>query len=71
MPRDFWIGLVTLGFAVLYWFEAAKIRISPLDGPVGAAGLPKVLAYALGVLSVLLIGRALLARLRPLRKSVV
>ena len=63
MKRDFWIGLVTLGFATLYWFEAAKIRISPLDGPVGASGLPKVLAMTLGVLSILLIMRTLLARL--------
>jgi len=66
ISRDFWIGLVTLGFATLYWLEAAKIRISPLDGPVGASGLPKVLAYALGVLSILLIARAVLAKMRPL-----
>lgn len=64
MPRDFWIGLVTLGFAVLYWLEAAKIRISPLDGPVGASGLPKTLAWALGTLSVLLILKAVAEKLR-------
>lgn len=62
MPRDFWIGLVVLGFATLYWLEADKIRVSPLDGPVGAPGLPKTLAYALGVLAILLIVRALFAR---------
>lgn len=59
MPRDVWIGVVVCGFAVLYWLEADKIRVSPLDGPVGASGLPKSLAYALGVLAVLLIVRSI------------
>ncbi|MGI9417367.1 MAG: tripartite tricarboxylate transporter TctB family protein [Geminicoccaceae bacterium] len=45
--------------AVVYWFEADKIRISPLDGPVGASGLPKTLAYALAVLAAILIVRSL------------
>lgn len=56
--RDTWIGLVMLFVAVVYWFEADKIRISPLDGPVGASGLPKSLAYALGVLAIILIVRS-------------
>lgn len=59
MTRDTWIGLVFLAFAVLYWIAADGIRISPLDGPVTAAGLPKSLAYALGGLAVLLILRSL------------
>ena len=59
MTRDTWVGLVVLGFAVLYWIGADGIRISPLDGPVTAAGLPKSLAYALGILAVLLILRSL------------
>jgi putative tricarboxylic transport membrane protein len=66
MPRDFWIGIATLGFATLYWLEAGKIRVSPLDGPVGASGLPNVLAYAMGALSIALILRALLAHFRPI-----
>jgi putative tricarboxylic transport membrane protein len=70
MPRDFWIGIVTLGFATLYWLEAGKIRVSPLDGPVGASGLPNTLAYALGALSVALILRALLAHFRPAKGEV-
>ncbi|NNU80181.1 hypothetical protein HMH01_06985 [Halovulum dunhuangense] len=69
MPKDFWIGLVTLGAATFYWLEADKIRISPLDGPVGASGLPKTLALALGALSALLILRALFEKLRPLPDS--
>jgi len=59
MTRDTWIGVVFLAFALVYWIAADGIRISPLDGPVGAAGLPKSLAYALAVLAVLLIVRSL------------
>lgn len=66
IPQDSIIGAVMLSVAVLFWLEADKIRISPLDGPVGASGLPKTLAWALGVLAVVLIVRsvalALLAR---------
>lgn len=58
MTRDSWVGVVFLAFAVVYWIAADGIRISPLDGPVTAAGLPKSLAYALGVLAVLLIVRS-------------
>ncbi len=57
--RDTWIGLVMMLVAVVYWLEADKIKISPLDGPVGAAGLPKALAYALGALAVVLIVRSI------------
>jgi putative tricarboxylic transport membrane protein len=62
MTRDAWIGVVFLAFAVVYWIAADGIRISPLDGPVGAAGLPKSLAYALGILAALLILRSLLMK---------
>ena len=58
MTRDAWIGVVFLAFAVVFWIAADGIRISPLDGPVTAAGLPKSLAYALGALAVLLIVRS-------------
>lgn len=61
MTRDLWIGVVMLLIAVVYWLEASKIRISPLDGPVGASGLPKALAYVLGALAVILIVRSLSA----------
>ncbi|HMA15395.1 MAG: tripartite tricarboxylate transporter TctB family protein [Bacteroidota bacterium] len=59
MTRDAWIGVVFLAFAVVFWVAADGIRISPLDGPVTAAGLPKSLAYALGALALLLILRSL------------
>jgi len=54
---DTWIGVLMLIAAVVYWLEANSIRISPLDGPVGASGLPKMLAYVLAGLSLLLIIR--------------
>lgn len=59
MTRDFWIGLATLCASGLYWIGASQIRISPLDGPVGAAGLPKSLAYAMAALSIALMLRAI------------
>ncbi|HSF95263.1 MAG TPA: tripartite tricarboxylate transporter TctB family protein [Thermohalobaculum sp.] len=64
MPRDFWIGLVVLGFAALYRIEAGKIRLSPLDGPVGAPGLPKLLGLALGILAIVMIVRGLIEHFR-------
>lgn len=58
--KDTWIGLFMLAVAAIYWNEATKIRISPLDGPIGASGLPKTLAYTLGALAIVLIARDLL-----------
>jgi len=63
ISRDVWIGIVMLLVAVVYWLEADKIRISPLDGPIGASGLPKSLAYALGVLAIILIIRSVVGAL--------
>ena len=60
MTRDTWIGLVMLIVATVYWFEAGKIRVSPLDDGIGAAGLPKALAYALGALAIILILRTVI-----------
>ena len=72
IPRDAVVGICLLAVAVLYWLGADAIPTSPLSGGVGADGLPKALAYALGVLSFILIGRSLLlaqaaraARLEP------
>ncbi|MEL6264672.1 MAG: tripartite tricarboxylate transporter TctB family protein [Pseudomonadota bacterium] len=59
IPRDVWIGLVMLAGAALYWLGADGIPISPLDGEVNAAAMPKALAYVLAALAVLLIVRAI------------
>ncbi|MXQ14359.1 tripartite tricarboxylate transporter TctB family protein [Microvirga makkahensis] len=48
-------------FAVVFWFAADAIPKSQLGGTVGADGLPKLLAIALGVLSAGLIVQSLLA----------
>jgi hypothetical protein len=56
---DTWLGVVLFIAAVVYWLEAGKIRISPLDDLVGAAGLPKSLAYVLGGLALVLIVRSI------------
>lgn len=68
LDRDFWVGLVFLAVSALYWFESGKIRISPLDGPVNASGLPKALAWALGSLALLLMIRSLAILVAGLRR---
>jgi putative tricarboxylic transport membrane protein len=59
VPRDVIVGLCLLALAVAYWLGADAIPRSRLAGGVGADGLPKGLAYALGFLSLLLIARSL------------
>ena len=60
MPRDFWVGLVILLGAALYWLGAASIPISALDGEINAAAVPRMLALALAVLAVILMVKALI-----------
>lgn len=67
VPRDVWIGLAALVVAALYWWGADGIPISPLDGAVNAAAMPKALAYALGGLAAVLILRAIAIRLMTRR----
>lgn len=69
IPRDIWIGLVTLIFAGIYWQAADGIAISPLDGIVNAGALPKMLALALMLFSTLLMLRALLTEVLYLRAA--
>ena len=53
-------GTLLLTFSVVFWFGADGIPKSSLSGSVGADGLPKMLAIALGVLSAALIAQTLL-----------
>lgn len=69
IPRDIWIGLITLVFSGLYWRAADGIPISPLDGIVNAGALPKALAVAMVFFSLLLILRALLTEMMYLRAA--
>lgn len=61
--KDIASSLFMLGIAVAFWLGADRIPVSPLEGQVGAAGFPKLLAVSLGILSVIRLGQtALLAR---------
>lgn len=60
IPRDVWIGLAAFALGAWYWRAAGDIPISPLDGIVNASALPRILAIAMMLFSVLLILRALL-----------
>jgi uncharacterized membrane protein len=60
IPRDVWIGLAAFVLGAWYWRAAGDIAISPLDGIVNASVLPRMLAVAMMLFSVLLAMRALL-----------
>ena len=60
MPKDFWVGLVILLGAALYWSGAASIPISALDGEINAAAVPRMLALALADLAGILMVKALI-----------
>lgn len=66
MNKDLLSGAVLLAVAGTYYTWSTQIADSTLSDEIGADGLPKMLAIILGLLAVLLIGRALLAMgLRP------
>jgi putative tricarboxylic transport membrane protein len=69
IPRDVWIGLAALALGGWYWRAAGDIPISPLDGIVNAAALPRSLAVAMMGFSVLLILRALAIEAMYLRAA--
>jgi putative tricarboxylic transport membrane protein len=64
VTRDAVVALGLIVVAGLYWLGADQIRVSKLEGIVGAQAVPKGLAISLAVLSVLLIAQELL---RPRR----
>jgi putative tricarboxylic transport membrane protein len=59
LTRDTGVGLGLLTLAGLYWLGAAQIKVSTLEGIVGAQAVPKALAVSLAILSVLLIAQDL------------
>ena len=54
MNRDFVCGLLSLALAGVYYALASDIQSSQLADDVGADGLPKIYAYALGALGAVL-----------------
>jgi hypothetical protein len=62
MNRDIVLGAAGLAAAALYWRAAGSVQVSLLADDVGADGVPKALAAALGALSLLLLARALAQR---------
>jgi putative tricarboxylic transport membrane protein len=64
LNRDFVAGCILLVFSAIYYLGAAAIPASRLADSVGPGGVPKAYGVALGVLSILLIAQALLARRR-------
>lgn len=66
MNKDAVAGLALGVIAAAYWYFADLIPDSALSGHVGADGLPKLLAYVLGGLSLVLFVRGLLVgRMAP------
>jgi putative tricarboxylic transport membrane protein len=59
MTRDTAIAVGLIGLAGLYWLGADQIRVSRLEGVVGAQAVPKSLAVCLAILSGLLIAQDL------------
>ena len=59
MTRDTGVGIGLLALAGLYWMGAAQIKVSRLEGIVGAQAVPKGLAVSLAILAMLLIAQDL------------
>lgn len=58
MWREAAVGVALLVIAGLYWLGADQIRVSTLEGAVGAQEVPKSLAVALAVLTALMIAQS-------------
>jgi len=57
MTRDSAVGAGLLAIAGFYWLGADRIKVSRLEGIVGAQAVPKGLAISLAILSLLLIAQ--------------
>lgn len=60
--REIVLGCATLAIAAGYYLMAVRIPHSDIADVIGAQGLPKTYAALLAILSIVLIGRAALAR---------
>jgi hypothetical protein len=59
VTRDTAVALGLIALAGLYWLGADQIRVSRLEGIVGAQAVPKGLAVSLAILALLLIVQGL------------
>jgi hypothetical protein len=59
VKRDSAIAVALIGIAGLYWLGADQIKVSRLEGIVGAQAVPKGLAISLAILSALLLAQDL------------
>ena len=59
MNRDLVFGLATLAIALVYYALTSTIPPSQLADPIGPQGLPRMYAFVLAALSILLILRSL------------
>jgi len=59
MGKDLASGIGMLALSLIFYYGASGIGTSYMSDPIGPAGLPKLLAIVLGVLSLLLIAQAL------------
>jgi hypothetical protein len=59
VTRDTAVALGLIALAGLYWLGADQIRMSRLEGIVGAQAVPKGLAVSLAILAVLLVAQDL------------
>jgi putative tricarboxylic transport membrane protein len=64
---DFFIGLGLLGFALVYYQQSFSIIRGFASDRLGPAFFPRMLAFALAALSLVLIARALAGRSDPSR----
>lgn len=62
--KDIISSVVMLVLAIAFWLGADAIPVSPLEGGVGAAGFPKLLAVSLGGLAVIRIVQTVLTARR-------
>ena len=60
--RDLTFGSATLVVAVVYYALTLTIPQSELADPIGPQGLPKIYAFVLAALSLILIARSLRGR---------
>jgi putative tricarboxylic transport membrane protein len=67
LTRDTAVALGLIALAGLYWLGADQIRVSRLEGIVGAQAVPKGLAVSLAILAALLVAQDLLRARRAVR----